>query len=232
MPESHENPFEWTAGRPYFHGLPVLHREIKVANTPYRIAALKDAADLLDLPEFEERFIKKDIAPYGLELWPAAIMLAEYFAKGEQGEGRSALELGCGLGLVGVVASKSGWRVTVTDNDEDALRFARNTAALNDASIEEYTILDWNHPPADKRFARIFAADVLYQLVDHVPFLRCLDALLAEGGQALIADPNRGVADRFPQFATDNGFQISIIDTTATLEDGPEIKGRIFCLSR
>jgi 2-polyprenyl-3-methyl-5-hydroxy-6-metoxy-1,4-benzoquinol methylase len=232
MPESHDNPFDWTTGGPLFHGLPVLHREINVAGQTYCVAALKDAADLLDLPEFEERFIKQDIAPYGLELWPSAVMLAGYFAEGDPGNGRSALELGCGLGLVSAVATRCGWRVTATDNDEDALRFARYTASINDVLLNECSILDWNHPPADKRFARIFAADVLYQLIDHTPFLKCIDALLESDGEALIADPNRGVADRFQQVAEDAGFIVEVIATHATMDDGSKVTGRIFVLRR
>jgi len=232
MLESHDNPFDWTTGGPQFHGLPVLHREINVAGQTYRVAALKDAADLLDLPEFEERFIKQDIAPYGLELWPSAVMLAEHFAKSDPGDGRSAIELGCGLGLVSVAATRCGWRVTATDNDEDALRFTRYAASINGVSLDECSILDWNHPPADKRFTRIFAADVLYQLIDHSPFLRCIDALLESDGEALIADPNRGVADRFPQIAKDAGFIVEVIATHATMDDGSQVAGRIYVLRR
>lgn len=232
MPNEKDNPFEWVSGGPQFHGLPVFFREIDVAGSTFRVAALKDAADLLDLPKFEERFIKHDIAPYGLELWPAAVMLAEHIAKNDPGDGRSALELGCGLGLVAVVATRCGWRVTATDNDEDALGFARYTASINDAAIHEYAVLDWNHPPAGERFSRVFAADVLYQLVDHTPFLKCLDALLARDGEALIADPNRGVVDGFPRLATDNGFKVAQTETVVTLDDRPETKGRIFHLTR
>lgn len=232
MSNKQDNPFEWVSGRPYFHGLPVFQRKIDVAGNTYLIAALKDAADLLDLPEFEERFIKQDIAPYGLELWPAAVMLSQHIASGDPGDGRRALELGCGLGLVAVVATRCGWRVTTTDNDKDALDFARYTASINDVSIEGYTVLDWNHPPPTERFSRIFAADVLYQIVDHTPFLKCIDALLADDGRAMIADPNRSIVDQFPQLARDAGFIVEVSSARAMLDDGPETKGRIFHLTR
>ncbi|MFM8780678.1 MAG: methyltransferase domain-containing protein, partial [Gemmatimonadota bacterium] len=40
----------------------------------------------------------------------------------------TALELGCGLGLVTLAAQRAGYAVTATDYYEDALRFAaRNT---------------------------------------------------------------------------------------------------------
>lgn len=232
MSDSNDNPFEWTTGRPYFHGLPVLYHEINIAGQAFRVAALKDAADLLDLPEFEERFIKHDIAPYGLELWPAAMMLSEHIARGDPGDGRAALELGCGVGLVGVVASKRGWQVTVSDNDEDALRFSRHTASINDVKIEEYAALDWTRPLSGKRFSRIFAADVLYQLIDHAPLVTCIDAMLAGGGEALVADPNRGVADTFARVAIDGGFNVDVTETALIPADGSGTKGRIFRLTR
>lgn len=63
-----DNPFEWLSGGPCFHGLPVLHREIDIAGKTFYVAALIDAADLLDLPEFATRFVEDDVAPYGLDL--------------------------------------------------------------------------------------------------------------------------------------------------------------------
>jgi len=232
MPDLQDNPFDRTSGEPRFHGVRVIHRDIDIESEVYRVAALKDAADLLELPEFERRFIQEDIAPYGLELWPAAIMLAEHISRGEEGQDRPAIELGCGLGLVAVVATRCGWRVTATDNDEDALRFARYTALLNESSIGAFEVLNWNDPRVGKRFSRVFAADVLYQLVDHEPLLVCIDALLADDGEALVSDPHRGVADRFAGLALAKGFVVDVLSTSVTMDDGTAVGGRIFRMSR
>ena len=190
---------EWIDGIPQFRGLKVETRAIEIGPTKWRILALEDATDLLDEPDFAKHFIDDDRAPYGMELWPAATMLAEYILTNDPGHDREALELGAGL---------------------------------NEIEIHDYEMLDWHHPPAETQFPRIFAADVLYQLVDHAPILKCLDTLLAGGGVALIADPCRGVADRFAETAVDHGFRIELIETTATNQRDEPVRGRIFRLTR
>src|SRR5262245_48946895 len=54
--------------------------------------------------------------PYGAALWPSAIALAHEVAlRAGDFRGRSALELGAGAGLPGVVAASLGARVVQTD---------------------------------------------------------------------------------------------------------------------
>jgi predicted nicotinamide N-methyase len=201
---------------------------VTVAGQTFDIACLDDAADLLDEPDYAKRFLEEDRAPYGLELWPAAIMLAEYILQHESNDGGRAIEIGCGLALVSMAAARAGWIVTATDNEPTSLRFARYNAGLNGAPIEAFEPLDWRHPPAGRRFDRVYAADVLYQLVDHEPVLHCLRALLAPDGLALVADPNRSVADRFAAMAEPHGFTVEVIPTAAPGSAGKRVEGRIF----
>jgi len=202
-----------------------------------QVAAMKDAAELLDEPDFGKRFIENDIAPYGVELWPAAIMLAEYLIRHNQAIASSvgtrpvtAIELGCGLGLVAIVAAKIGWRVTASDYESTALAFAGYNARLNAAAVAEWMTLDWHNPPADRRFDVVLGADILYQLVDHGPILRCINRMLAPGGTALIADPNRGVADRFAQTAGEAGFTVDTVQCASPDIETRARGGRIFRL--
>ena len=220
--------FEWKEGMPFFRGLPVERRMVTVAGQTFDIACLDDAADLLDEPDYAKRFLEDDCAPYGLELWPAAIMLAEYILQHESHDGGRAIEIGCGLALVSMAAARVGWRVLATDNEPTSLRFARYNAGLNGAAIEAFESLDWRHPPSDRCFDRVFAADVLYQLVDHEPVLHCLRTLLATDGIALVADPNRGVADRFASLAESRGVAVEVIPTGAPGPAGKRVEGRIF----
>jgi predicted nicotinamide N-methyase len=197
----------------------------------FEIAGLKDAADLLDQPDFARRFVEDDVAPYGLELWPASVMLAEHILCGEEGNGKRAIELGCGLGLVAIAAALKGWQVTATDNDPTSLRFAQYNAAVNGADIASFEPLDWHDPPTERCFDRVFGADLLYQATDHAPILRCIHGLLAGGGTALLADPHRGVADGFESKARDQSFDVHLIPTAATI-GGRQVRGRLFLLRR
>lgn len=223
--------FTWCKGAAYFRGLRVEHRTVDVAGRSYVIAGVEDAADLLDDPTYAKRFIEDDIAPYGVELWPAAIMLAEYIA-GDDRSGCHAIELGCGLGLVSIVAAANGWRVVATDNEETSLQFTRYNVAANDVAVEACELLDWRRPPAGRRYQRVLCADVLYQLVDHAPLLKCIAQLLEPAGAALVADPNRGVADRFASMAASEGFAVDVIASKAPGPNGKLVSGRIFVLRR
>ncbi|MCH7596530.1 MAG: methyltransferase [Planctomycetes bacterium] len=254
-----ESVFDWVDGEPFFHGLPVLHKSIEAGGRIFTIAGVKDAADLLDDSEIGRRFIEEDIAPYGLELWPSAVMLARQVMTGESGQGRAAIELGCGLGLVSLAASTANWSVEATDNDTDALAFTNYNAQLNHVRLAGSSVLDWHdsRPPLSRtrasdtprglkpaaqdgvgigsnesRYVRVFAADVLYQAVDHDPILRCIDGLLDDGGVAVLVDPNRGVADRFGELAEKAGFRVGTTPTSTRVDNERTVNARIFELTR
>jgi predicted nicotinamide N-methyase len=218
--------------QPTFHGLPIERRTLRFGDESYEVLTLKDAADLLDVPEFGRRFLENNIAPYGLELWPGAVMLADFVARGELGGGREAIEIGCGMGLFAIVATRRGWKMTATDNDENALQFAACNAGLNNVHVHKFEVLDWNAPPTSKRYDRVFGADVLYQLKNHPRIAQSVDLLLARGGAGYFADPHRGVADRFPVVAEAAGFAVEVLPAQAILDTGRVINGRIFRLTR
>lgn len=228
----HDSPFEWVDGKPFFRNLPVIIQDVKVGGYSYSMASLKDAADLLDDEEFARRFTEEDRAPYGLELWPSAVMLAEYILQMGKGAGRSALEIGCGLGLVSMVAARAEWKIVATDREPIALQCAAYNARQNDITIDEYQTLNWHKPEFERQFEYVFAADVLYQLVDHVPLLKCIQQFLSPRGIALIADPNRSVADRFESLAESNGFSVEVIPVETVLQNHEKKTGRIFRLQR
>lgn len=81
------------------------------------------------------------------------------------------------------------------------------------------------------RYARVFAADVLYQAVDPEPILRCIDRLLDDGGLAILVDPNRGVADRFAELAEQAGFCVGITPASTRVDNERTVDVRIFELT-
>ncbi len=224
--------FSWRKGQAYFRDLPVVHREVPLDGFSLKLACLSDASQLLDEPDFAQKFIDEDRAPYGIELWPASKILAHEILSGHVGPAAEALEIGCGLGLVSLAATKAGWVVTATDCDELAIEFLQYNATLNEISVHESGLLEWHHPPRDKKYRHIWAADVLYQLIDQEPLLRCLQVMLESGGVAMIADPYRGVADHFPERARKLGFEVHETDHTTQDDTGKEKRGRIFHLSQ
>ena len=226
----HPTLFDLRDGKPFFRNLPIQRYAVPLRGRTFQIDALADAADLLDQPDFAKRFIEDDVGPYGLELWDSSIMLAEHLLQSEATDTNVAVELGCGLGLVSIALTSFGWNVTATDNEPTALAFAQHNAQLNAVKSIKCETLDWHHPPKDRRFDCVLAADVLYQLVDQTPLIDCVRALLSPTGVAYVADPNRRIADGFETMARSSGFDVEVVDAEAARPDAKHTKGRIYHL--
>lgn len=85
---------------------------------------VEDAYSLLDrMIEQEGRLHRVERFPYWAELWPASLALSRWFCQVDDlPRVDRALELGCGIGLVGITLAHLGWNVEATDFVEDALR--------------------------------------------------------------------------------------------------------------
>jgi len=173
----------------------------------------------------EEDFVKDERLPYWADVWPSSIVLAEKLLK-LRGAGRTALELGCGVGLSTLAATSAGFDVLSTDYYEDALDVTRANVFRNLGTIARTRMVDWRHFPEDLgRFDLVFASDVLYEkeYAELLPLL--LRRLLVPGGIALIADPGRVAAPVFVEACEKSRLAIRLKETRP-FEAG-EIKQRI-----
>lgn len=204
----------------------------EVGGRTIRLARPVEPDRLLDDPAVQDRNRVDDYMPYWAYLWPGAGMLAEAvlgrWANVPLGDDE-VLELGCGLGLGGLAAMALGFRVRFTDYDPAAFGFIRRSLAENGfpADRASLAVLDWREPP-EARFARIIAADVLYErrLVPLVADV--LAKLLAPGGEALIATPYRASAEDFPREARARGLAVEAEPATTLDESGDRRPGTIF----
>jgi predicted nicotinamide N-methyase len=175
-----------------------------------RLLAVDDAYSLLDrMVEQEARALQRaERYPYWAEVWPAAVGLARWFCtSGAAPPPASALELGCGLGLVGIVLARLGWQVEATDFVEDALVFAtRNAVANQVAARHRVGYLDWANPTGEPAPC-VVASDVLYEPKNHRHLLRVLQHLLEPGGWFFTSDPGRAPAPGFLGLLTAAGYQ-------------------------
>lgn len=139
----------------------------------------------------EDAFGHDEFLPYWAELWPSGLALARLVAALDV-SGVDVLELGCGLGLPSLAAAAGGGRVLATDWAPAAVELLRRNALRNDLVLDA-CVLDWRDPaPLEAgRFGLVLAADVLYEARNASPLAACLERSLAEGGQALVADPGR-----------------------------------------
>ncbi|MGH7604764.1 MAG: class I SAM-dependent methyltransferase [Gemmatimonadaceae bacterium] len=156
----------------------------------------------------EEDFVKDERLPYWADVWPSSIVLASKLLE-LNGHGGSALELGCGVGLSTLAATKAGFDVLSTDYYEDALDVTAANVFRNLGTRARTRLVDWRHLPSDLgEFDLVFASDVLYEkeYAELLPVI--LDRLLAPGGFALIADPGRVAAPVFVEECAAHGLTI------------------------
>jgi predicted nicotinamide N-methyase len=173
----------------------------------------------------DEDFVMDERLPYWADVWPSSIVLAEKLLE-LAGAGRTALELGCGVGLSTLAATSAGFDVLSTDYYVDALDVTRANVFRNLGTIARTRMVDWRHFPEDLgRFDLVFASDVLYEkeYAELLPVL--LLRLLAPGGSALIADPGRVAAPAFVEACATHRLDIQKKETRP-FEAG-EIKQKI-----
>jgi predicted nicotinamide N-methyase len=156
----------------------------------------------------EEDFVKDERLPYWADVWPSSLILAGKLLELD-GHGKTALELGCGVGLSTLAATTAGFDVLSTDYYEDALDVTRANVFRNLAKFARTRLVDWRHLPEDLgTFDVVFASDVLYEkeYAELLPVI--LKQVLAVGGVALIADPGRVAAPVFVEACPLHGLEI------------------------
>lgn len=127
-------------------------------------------------------------------MWPAGLAFSRLLVHCPSFvQGKRVLELGAGLGAVGLSAATAGAAsVLLTDYDADVLGFARQAAAENGVSERVTTAqLDWSAEegvPEGAPFELVLGADVLYDKDNARHIARLLPRLLADGGRCLISD--------------------------------------------
>ena len=173
----------------------------------------------------EEDFVLDERLPYWADVWPSSIILAEKLLE-LSGSGRTALELGCGVGLSTLAATSAGFDVLSTDYYEDALDVTRANVFRNLGKLARTRLVDWRHFPDDLgQFDLVFASDVLYEkeYAELLPVI--LDRVLVPNGIALIADPGRVAAPVFVEACAVHGLVVRQKETRP-FEAG-EIKQKI-----
>lgn len=180
-----------------------LEEEVSLGRHCVSVRRPASAEALID----EAAFAIDERLPYWAELWPSAHALAEAVL-GRCVAGLRVVELGCGIGLPGIVAALEGGVVTLTDWYEDALAAAEQNARRSGAVLEA-RLLDWRSPPGEllvRPFDLVIAADVLYEARNAEWLAALLPRLVASNGEVIIADPRRPDAQTLVGAMVDRGW--------------------------
>lgn len=105
--------------------------------------------------------------------------------------GRTALDVGCGAGLVTEPLARMGAAVTGLDAAPENIAVARAHAAAQGLAIDYRAMPVEALAATDKCFDLVTCLEVIEHVADRAGFLRALAALLAPGGVLVFSTPNR-----------------------------------------
>lgn len=178
-------------------------REIVIDGKPY----------VFFVPASIERFIDQENPlqdfPLWAKIWPAGVVLASHLSHQSGEPGKRVLEIGSGLGLVGIVAACQGYDVTLTDYNPHALAFIHANANLN--GCEQLTVqqLDWKAPELEGLFDFIVGSEIVYRDEDIELLAALFKRFLKPNGRVLLVEEIRKTLDTFYR-RLDPHFKISI----------------------
>ncbi len=179
------------------------------------VTCVEDAEALFDkltVADPDSLEVQDERLPYWATLWDSALVLSDVLlADNLIAPGDSVLELGCGLGLVSSIACLKRARVTATDYQPDALKFARLNSLQIAGVVPQTMLIDWRSPPQDQCYTTLLGADLVYELRFFDPLITTFDALLAPGGRVLFSEPNRVLGRSFFDRLHNAGWAFSII---------------------
>jgi predicted nicotinamide N-methyase len=169
--------------------------------------------------------------PYWAYLWTGAVTLARYIGERVNCSELSVLDLGCGLGLTGIVAALKGGQVTFADKAPAALAFATVNAQLNGCVGFEAKKLDFVNVNLGQQFTLILGAEILYDSPTFPALVSFLDRHLAPGGKVLLADAKRTNTGEFYDLLGQAGFHWTTEERHEQEETFPLLV-RIVCCER
>jgi len=182
------------------------------------LVAVRDIDALLDEIDADTSG-EEERLPYWAELWPSAVGLDRYLRRHPIPEGAEIVDLGCGLGLVGITAAQLGARVIACDREPDALRFARCNAELNGVRDRmTFRLLDWRNPDFRRRFRYILGSDIIYESEEHPHLEGFLARVLDVGGICMFSDPNRPTGQGFVSRLQERSYRYT--QWTTVVADG------------
>jgi predicted nicotinamide N-methyase len=218
---------------------PVTVTRLEFGGRPIRVVRPADPDRLLEDPLVRQWNQRDDYMPYWAYLWSSALILAEVVAtepwsiSNEPMRSLWALEIGCGMGLAGLVALNRGLSVCFTDYDRAPLHFVKRNALENGFDPASFTtrLLDWRDLPK-ATYPVILGSDVLYEhrLVPLVA--RLLAKLLQPGGLGLIACPGRRSAEEFLPALAALGLGCRVETIEARSAEGQPIRGVLYRVNR
>lgn len=204
--------------------------ETQIAGQTRRLAVASDPEGmLLDACERQDAGETGVIDPFWATTWRAAAGLDRFLDRVEMTE-RRVLEVGCGTGHAGLSAAARGGQVVLTDGVSDPLLLVQMSVSQWPERCQVRRLrFGIDRLPAEP-FPIILGSDVTYlrQLWPELDV--CLKSHLAEGGQVLLSDPFRIIANEFRDWIQRHGWLYQ--EFSVPLDDDVEHPIRVMRLMR
>jgi predicted nicotinamide N-methyase len=165
-----------------------------------RLEDYVDAEALLRDPDAPE-------PPYWAHVWPGSRALAQRMSQ-VACAGRRVIDIGCGLGLAGIVAALRGAAVTLFDAAPEGVQFAGANAALNGCCVGVVQT-DIRRPGIRGLFDYCLAADVTYDPALQSAVASFVAAHLAPAGRAWCAESVRTLDQGFRYACEAHGLRVN-----------------------
>ncbi len=208
----------------------IVREEVYVDDKTILISRPAEDGALLNHAVTKAAFNRDEYMPYWTEIWPAARMMAKVIHRATWPPGLTALEIGCGLGLPGIVALSKGIKVVFSDYDATAVKFAARNAAINGFTDFQTLQMDWRFPPADLQVPLIIAADLVYEQRNVPLVVGLIRKLLLPDGTALLADQDRIPAKVLIEAFAEERLNHTSEVVRAGAPDGKRVKGTLYRL--
>jgi predicted nicotinamide N-methyase len=165
----------------FYRKYPTESRDLTIHGRKFSFVVPKRIDAFIDFDNIVNGF------PLWAKIWEASWILAGYIAKHPPSQFNKILEIGSGIGVVGIVAASFGHDVTLTEYDENALQFVSANAELNNCPDVKICRLDWHRPDINGRFDTIMGSEVMFHERDFDPLLNLFRTYLKPKGRILIA---------------------------------------------
>ena len=164
-------------------------------------------------------------------LWPSGQVLA-HAMQTYAIEGKSILELGCGLALASLVVHRRGGDITASDCHPLTAEFLLENLKLNQLPPMKYQTGNWSRAnPLLARFDLIIGSDVLYDREQPDILSQFIEQHANPNAEVLIVDPDRGNRASFNRKMALLGYAHSQ-ERVEKLPDGTAYKGRLHTYRR
>jgi predicted nicotinamide N-methyase len=165
-------------------GFEIIEQKVPVGERMYRVAGVDDVVRYAsDHPRDAE-------APYWAIVWEASIGLGTWILdQPDTVRSKQILELGCGLGLSGIVAASAGGQVTQTDRVAQALHLAAENALRNGLVPPEQFLADWRTWDHAQRYDVVLGSDLVYETSAIPRLVPLFRRNVGPGGELLLSAP-------------------------------------------